>query len=160
MAPLKSEDIYNLLPSPDLEKSHTCPTEVIELPFPHAFTDNLSLLHHTQKSWGYPPFAWALTTVEHPWSSGERMRRHFSFLSATDQSCSPQANFWAQPHQWVPTFINKRNKNEKSLPAHPTTSLENPHLEMCGVKWSQGEKQPSQKISFTGTMSLLREREV
>lgn len=85
------------------------------------------------------------------------MRRHFSFLTATDQTYSPQANSSAQLHQWAPTFINKGNKTKIFASSFYSFSRK---FTFRNAQCEAKEKNNLPKISFTGTMSLLREREL
>lgn len=86
------------------------------MPCPHAFTDNLSPLHYTQKSWGLlSPSSFPLST-DHCRASLELKGEHErTFLLPhshllPDQSYSSQASSSAQLHQWAPILTNMRNK--------------------------------------------------
>lgn len=154
MALLKPEDIYNFLPSPDLERKGT------HLPYRANVTSFPSCLHrwflsltiHTEIlgfACFHCPFPWALTTAGLPCSSRVSVRGPFYLLRATcclTSPTDPRPIIQQSPISEFP-FLFTRGTKWKSLPGHSTASLGNSHLEMHNVKWSQGEKQtPSKKI--------------
>lgn len=166
MAPLKPEDIYNLLPSPDLEiKGTHLPHRANVISFPSCLHRwFLSLTLHTEIlgfACSHCPFPWALITADLPWNSRMSVRGHFYLLRATCCLTSPPDPRPAIQHSPISEFpfLSSRRTKWKSLPAHSTASLGNSHFEIHSVKWSQGEKQTPRKVSFTGAMTLLRERE-